>query len=93
MICSVITIILSIISFTNAWFFIPTAIFMVLAVAEYIIETIAGKIINNIPLTIGAIVLGIVALVLTIISVCQGVGKISSENERSLLISLMMLLN
>lgn len=68
MICAVITIILAIISFFHPWFFIPTIVLMVLCVAEFIVESITSDLLSSPAVGVGAGILGVAALILTVIS-------------------------
>ena len=80
MICAVITIVLAIISFFYPWFFIGAIVGIVLCVTEFIIEGITSKFLSYTPLAIGAAVLGVIALVLTIISIVTSLRAINSDN-------------
>ena len=82
MICAVITIILSIVTYCgHPWMFIGAAIALVLTVVEFIIEIVTGGILNNIALAVSAIVLGIIALVMGVIAVIIGVSNIGSGSS------------
>ena len=93
MIFSIITIILSILSFnTNPWFCVATILTIILAIAEYIAEVIfAGGILEIPPLLFTAIALFVVALLLMIISLCVSMPLITGDGGGTLLVKGMFL--
>lgn len=81
MILAVLTIVFSIISFFQPWFFIGSIVCLVLAVGEYIFEVLQADLFDNAALVITSVILGIAALALGIISLICGLNSINNASE------------
>ena len=89
MVCLVISIILSIISFFHPWFFIGVCIALVLGAVEYILELTHADIFDSAAIGASVIVLGVGALILGVIAIIVALNKINSgESSSKLLLGL-----
>lgn len=78
MIFCIVTIVFSIISFFQPWFFIGTIVAIVLAAGEYILELTHAEIFSSGAIAISSIALGILALALAIASIIVSLKTINA---------------
>ena len=92
MIFAIVAIIFSIISFFQPWFFIAAAISLVLSAGEYIFELAHGEAFDSAATIISVVVVGILALTLTVISIIVSLKAINNPDHGQLLIDVLNLI-